>query len=201
MSRNFSWFLRFVIYIPLATLIVIMGSYSYLTHKFESNLEACLNIPSIVPSPTDRRKVVPFVGCLKKKSNFFLTKMMDENRLYQYAYPKVPCQFVGKWHVSADVNEYWQTINADATFSKAAIQYGKNLTIDTQVARTGLWSSITPETAIQFFDEEPLWPINQGSVDWLTENEFALHTIREGAKQTAYYHRHSPLDATCVVSK
>ena len=52
MSRNFSWFLRFVIYIPLATLIVIMSSYSYLTHKFESNLEACLNIPSIVPSPT-----------------------------------------------------------------------------------------------------------------------------------------------------
>ena len=126
---------------------------------------------------------------------------MDENRLYQYAYPKVPCQFVGKWHVSADVNEYWQTINADATFSKAVIQYGKDLTMDTQVARTGLWSSITPNTAIQFFDEESLWPINQGSVDWLTENEFALHTIREGAKQTAYYHRHSPLDATCVVSK
>ena len=125
MSSNFSWFLRFIIYIPLSVSGLFILFYLYLTSAFDRNLDACLKNPSMIPSATDRKKMVPFIGCLKKKSNFFLTKVMDENRLYQYAYPKVPCGFVGKWHVSTEVNEYWLTITHDATFSVEPITYGQ----------------------------------------------------------------------------
>ena len=114
--------------------------------------------------------------------------MMDENRLYQYAYPKLPCSFVGKWHVSADMNEYWLTINKDATFSVEAIKYAP------QPLRTGVWSSTSVKEAIQFFDDGFFWPINQYSVEWLTSNHFSLH---EDINPTVYYYRHSEPDPAC----
>jgi hypothetical protein len=42
MSSNFSWFLRFIIYIPLMTSIVVLSCYFYLTNKFDRNLDECL---------------------------------------------------------------------------------------------------------------------------------------------------------------
>ena len=78
MSSNFSWFLRFIIYIPLSVSGLFILFYLYLTSAFDRNLDACLKNPSMIPSATDRKKMVPFIGCLKKKSNFFLTKVMDE---------------------------------------------------------------------------------------------------------------------------
>lgn len=196
MSSNFSWFLRFIIYIPLMTSIVVLSCYYYLTNKFDQNLDECLQYGTITPSTTDRKKMVPFVSCLKKKSNFFLTKMMDENRLYQYAYPKLPCSFVGKWHVSADMNEYWQTINKDASFVIEPIKYG-NETKDTPLPlRTGVWSSATSSVVIQFLDDSFFWPINQSKLEWIGKNQFALHN---GVDSTFYYHRHSELDPSCVI--
>ena len=152
---------------------------------------------AITPSATDRKKMVPFVGCLKKKSNFFLTKMMDENRLYQYAYPKLPCTFAGKWHVSADMNEYWLTINKNATFIIEPIKYTTETKDAPQLLRTGVWSSTSAKEAIQFFDDGFFWPINHYSVEWLTSNHFALN---DGINPTVYYFRHSELDPTCPSS-
>ena len=141
----------------------------------------------IPPTVADRKKMVPFVGCLKKKSNFFLTKMMDENRLYQYAYPKLPCAFVGKWHVSENMNEYWLTINADSTFFIKAIRYGQDEKSASRPLRTGVWSSTSPNIAIQFFDDSFFWPINQSSVEWVSKNYFLMNN---GFDQTLYFNRH-----------
>lgn len=57
MSSNFSWILRFIIYIPLMTSIVVLGCYFYLTNKFDRNLDECLQDETITPSATDRKKL------------------------------------------------------------------------------------------------------------------------------------------------
>ena len=193
MSSNFSWFLRFIIYIPLSVSGLFILFYLYLTSAFDKNLDACLKNPSMIPSATDRKKMVPFIGCLKKKSNFFLTKVMDENRLYQYAYPKVPCGFVGKWHVSTEVNEYWLTITHDATFSVEPITYGQEDKTP-RLIRTGIWSSVKPNVVIQFFDDSFFWPINQSRVEWVTASNFVMHN---GFEEASYFHRDSKMDTGC----
>ncbi|MBH1971909.1 hypothetical protein FK216_10985 [Moraxellaceae bacterium AER2_44_116] len=198
MSSNFSWFLRFIIYIPLFVCVTFITLYVYLTGAFDRNIDACLKDPAIVPSVTDRKKMIPFVGCLKRKSNFFLTQAMDENRLYQYAYPKVPCNFVGKWHVSSEGNTYWLTITKDALFSMEMIKYGKEAKDEPHPVRTGVWSSVNPYVAIQFFDDTFFWPLNQSKVEWTTANKFVMHN---GFQQVFYFNRNSVLDQTCVFKR
>lgn len=92
------------------------------------------------------------------------------------------------------MNEYWLTINKDATFTIEVIKYANEARYAPQPIRTGVWSSTSVKEAIQFYDDDFFWPINQYSVEWLTNNHFALH---DGINPTVYYHRHSESDSTC----
>lgn len=194
MSSNFSWFLRFIIYIPLSISIIIVLGYSYLTSRFDQNLQDCLQEMQVTPSPADRKRMVPFVGCLKKKSNFFLTKAMKEDRLYQYANPKLPCYFVGKWHVSTSLNEYWLTISPDASISMEAVSYMPDQEQKANRVRTGIWS-VDHGKVIQFADDSSFWPINESSLHIFDARHFAIHDTF-GESTIAY--RHSELNPACT---
>jgi hypothetical protein len=91
-SSNFSWFLRFVIYIPLTVAILFMVSYSYLTSRFDKNFSECLQKVPLNQQNVSAREMTSFVGYLKSKGNFFISQMMREERLYQYTQPKMQCE-------------------------------------------------------------------------------------------------------------
>lgn len=194
MSGNFRWFLRFIIYIPLVIALIISLSYSYLTSKFEQNFSACLVQVPIDAQNKSPRDVAAFVGCLKSKGNFFISRIMREERLYQYAQPKMQCEFIGKWHVSEGYREYWLTIEPNSRFfiepKSMAKTESKSL-----IQTTGVWSSATKKTAIQFFDDEYFWPINEYKVEWLSDKHFMLSNIL--TDKQAFFFRHTPLDASC----
>jgi|GEM_PF-2018719 len=194
MSGNFRWFLRFIIYIPLTIALVISLSYSYLTSKFEKNFSSCLVQIPISAQNKSPRDVAAFVGCLKSKGNFFISRIMREERLYQYAQPKMQCEFIGKWHVSDGYREYWLTIEPNSHFfieSKSMAKTEPKSLIQT----TGVWSSVTKQTAIQFFDDEYFWPINEYKIEWLSDKHFMLSNIL--TNKQAFFFRHTPLDASC----
>ena len=196
MSRNFSWFLRIMIYIPLAISLVVVLGYSYLSGRFDKNIQACMQTMSVLPSPADRKAIVPFVGCLKKKSNFFLTKAMNEDRLYQYAYPKLPCYFVGKWHVSAPYREYWLTIepNANVRMEKIPDKSGQEQK-DSRV-RTGIWSA-ERDKVLQFPDDASFWTLNESKLNIFDAKHFML---TDNLDEPTYYYRHSEIAADCPTS-
>jgi hypothetical protein len=176
MSGNFRWFLRFIIYIPLTIALFFSLSYSYLTSKFEKNFSSCLVQIPISAQNKSPRDVAAFVGCLKSKGNFFISRIMREERLYQYAQPKMQCEFIGKWHVSEGYREYWLTIEPNSRFfieSKSMAKTEPKSLIQT----TGVWSSATKQAAIQFFDDEYFWPINEYKVEWLSDKHFMLSNI------------------------
>lgn len=145
----------------------------------------------VLPSPADRKKIVPFVGCLKKKSNFFLTKAMKEDRLYQYAYPKLPCYFIGKWHVSTTYKEYWLTIDKDAnTRLEQIAQDQKNILV-----RTGLWSAEN-DKVLHFFDDVSFWPLNESKLHLFDVKHFML---TDNLDEPTYFYRHSEPEADCAL--
>ena len=80
MSGNFRWFLRFIIYIPLAIALFFSLTYSYVTSKFEQNFSSCLAQIPISAQNKAPRYVAAFVGCLKSKGNFYTSKNMSEER-------------------------------------------------------------------------------------------------------------------------
>ena len=199
MSGNFRWFLRFIIYIPLTIALVISLSYSYLTSKFEKNFSSCLVQIPISAQNKSPRDVAAFVGCLKSKGNFFISRIMREERLYQYAQPKMQCEFIGKWHVSEGYKEYWLTIQADNRFFIEPMYLGRDQgDKKSLVERTGVWSSSSKEKALQFFDDEYFWPINEYDIEWLSDKHFALSNIL--TEKHAFFHRSTPPDASCIES-
>lgn len=199
MSNNFRWFLRFIVYIPLSIALVVAISYSYLTKSFEKNFEACLVQVPISKNQKTARDVSNFVGCLKSKGNFFISKIMREERLYEYGQPKMQCEFIGKWHVSEGYKEYWLTIQADNRFFIEPMYLGRNQDKQkSQIERTGIWSSSTKKQALQFFDDEYFWPINEYKIEWLSDRHFLLSNAL--TETNAFYHRSTPLDASCVES-
>ena len=199
MSRNFSWFLRFIIYIPLAIAIFFMTSYSYLTSRFDSNFQTCSALIPISNNNRSPRAVADFVGCLKSKGNFFISRIMREERLYQYAQPKMQCQFIGKWHVSDLYKEYWITIDKDGRFFIEPMPYGRKDQAAVSEHR-GLWSSTDKNTAIQFFDDEYFWPIKEYRVEWLSESHFALKNQLWDEQNHAIFFRSTPLSDQCELS-
>ena len=194
MSGNFRWFLRFIIYIPLVIALIISLSYSYLTSKFEQNFSACLVQVPIDAQNKSPRDVAAFVGCLKSKGNFFISRIMKEERLYQYAQPKMQCEFIGKWHVSEGYKEYWLTIEPNSHFfiEPMLMNHPEQKGI---IQKIGIWSSATKETAIQFFDDEYFWPINEYKIEWLSDKHFMLSNIL--TDKQAFFFRHTSLDASC----
>lgn len=194
MSGNFRWFLRFIIYIPLAIALFFSLTYSYVTSKFEQNFSSCLAQIPISAQNKAPRDVAAFVGCLKSKGNFFTSKIMREERLYQYAQPKMQCEFIGKWHVSEGYKEYWLTIEPNSHFfiEPMLMAHTNQKTI---IQKTGIWSSATKETAIQFFDDEYFWPINEYKIEWLSDKHFMLSNIL--TDKQAFFFRHTPLDESC----
>lgn len=196
MSNNFKWFLRFIIYIPLTIALLVSLSYSYLTSRFEQNFSECLVKTPISATNKSPREIDAFVGCLKSKGNFFISQTMREERLYQYAKPKKQCEFIGKWHVSEGYREYWLTIEPDSHFFIEPMLMGKTNTNQKDIIqRTGIWSSVNKQTAIQFFDDEYFWPINEYKVEWLSDKHFLISNIL--TDKQAFFFRHTPLDAEC----
>ena len=199
MSNNFRWFLRFIVYIPLSIALFLTMSYSYLTSQFEKNFEACLVQVPISQDKKTAREVSNFVGCLKSKGNFFISKIMREERLYEYAQPKMQCEFIGKWHVSEGYKEYWLTIQADNRFFIEPMYLGRDQgDKKSLVERTGVWSSSSKEKALQFYDDEYFWPINEYKIEWLSDKHFALSNIL--TEKNAFFHRSTPPDASCIES-
>lgn len=194
MSNNFKWFLRFILYIPLSIALFLILSYSYLTSRFEQNFSECLAQTPISATNKSPREVDAFVGCLKRKGNFFISRTMREERLYQYAKPKIQCEFIGKWHVSEGYKEYWLTIEPNSHFFIEPMLLNdkehKQL-----IEKTGVWSSLNKQTAIQFFDDEYFWPINEYKVEWLSEKHFSMSNIL--TDKQAFFFRHTPLYAEC----
>ena len=190
MSGNFRWFLRFIIYIPLVIALIISLSYSYLTSKFEQNFSACLVQVPIDAQNKSPRDVAAFVGCLKSKGNFFISRMMREERLYQYTQPKMQCELVGKWYVSDGYQEYWLTIQSDSRFFTEPLRNAK--VQNETILNKGIWSSADKQTAIQFFDGEYFWPIHEYKMNWLSDRHFALVNILEDKQ--IYFYRNSSLD-------
>jgi len=121
---------------------------------------------------------------------------MREERLYQYAQPKMQCQFIGKWHVSDLYKEYWITIDNNGRFFIEPMLYGRQS--QTNVGeRRGTWSSINRNTAIQFFDDEYFWPINEYKVEWLSDSHFALKNQFWDTPSHAIFFRSSPVSEQC----
>ncbi|WP_297924446.1 hypothetical protein [uncultured Agitococcus sp.] len=197
MSSNFSWFLRFVIYIPLTVAILFMVSYSYLTSRFDKNFSECLQKVPLNQQNVSAREMTSFVGCLKSKGNFFISRMMREERLYQYTQPKMQCELVGKWYVSDGYQEYWLTIQSDSRFFTEPLRNAK--VQNETILNKGIWSSADKQTAIQFFDGEYFWPIHEYKMNWLSDRHFALVNILEDKQ--IYFYRNSSLDQVCSNSK
>ena len=197
MSGNFRWFLRFIIYIPLVIALIISLSYSYLTSKFEQNFSACLVQVPIDAQNKSPRDVAAFVGCLKSKGNFFISRMMREERLYQYTQPKMQCELVGKWYVSDGYQEYWLTIQSDSRFFTEPLRNAK--VQNETILNKGIWSSADKQTAIQFFDGEYFWPIHEYKMNWLSDRHFALVNILEDKQ--VYFYRKAPMDQKCNESQ
>ena len=198
MSSNFSWFLRFVIYIPLTVAILFMVSYGYLTSRFESNFNQCLQKIPLTQQNISSREMTSFVGCLKSKGNFFISRMMREERLYQYTQPKMQCELVGKWYVSDGYQEYWLTIQSNSQFFTEPLLNAKNQESGI-ILHKGIWSSVNKNTALQFFEGEYFWPIREYKVNWLSDRHFALVNILED-KQVFFY-RKAPMDQKCNESQ
>lgn len=198
MSSNFSWFLRIILYIPLSIAILFIMTYNYLTNQFEKNFNTCLISTPISQTNKSPRQVANFVGCLKSKGNFFVSRIMREERLYQMVQPKIQCEFIGKWYVSEGYKEYWLSIMPDSRFKVEPMLYSTNGQ-QPVIIRQGIWSSSDKNTAIQFFDEEYFWPINEYKVKWLSDKHFSLTNIL--TDQYAYFYRNSPVDESCVEQK
>ena len=130
----------------------------------------------------------------KVKAIFFTSKIMREERLYQYAQPKMQCEFIGKWHVSEGYKEYWLTIEPNSHFfiEPMLMNHPEQKGI---IQKIGIWSSVTKETAIQFFDDEYFWPINEYKIEWLSDKHFMLFNIL--TDKQVFFFRHTPLDASC----
>ncbi len=182
-----------MIYLPLAFSIVLLAGYSYMTSAFDDHLQRCLQEVTDAPSPSNRKKMVPFVGCLKKKSNFFLSKIVNEDRLYQYANPKLPCSYIGKWHVSTAYKEFWLTIAANADTRIEQIQYLPNLEQKLTLVSTGIWSADNGKV-IQFADDGFFWPLNESKVRWYDVKHFVMY---DSMDEPSYFYRHSELEPNC----
>jgi len=193
-SRNFSWFLRIILYIPLSIALLITLGYSYFSSKFEQNFNQCLVQVPLSQNSKTPRQVANFVGCLKNKGNFFISKIMREERLYQMTQPKMKCAFIGKWYVSDGYKEYWLTIHADSRFTTEPVLYSTNGQKPI-ISRQGIWSAAEKNTVIQFFDDEYFWPINEYKVKWLSDRHFAITNIL--TEQYAYFYRNTPMNTTC----
>ncbi|PTQ90298.1 hypothetical protein [Agitococcus lubricus] len=193
MSKNFSWFLRVVLYIPLCLVALFMAAYSTFSSSFDSNMQTCLQeVPNVIGNP-DRKQIVPLVGCLKKKSNYFLSKAMKEERLYQYAYPKLPCYFIGKWYMSSGYKEYWLTIEPDASYRLEQLQYQTNLQQKLTFIHSGVWSNEN-DRVIRFMDNAQLWPIHDSKLRWSDSKHFILY---DDLDEPSYFFRHTELAPDC----
>ncbi|MCB1673104.1 MAG: hypothetical protein KDI00_00395 [Pseudomonadales bacterium] len=194
MTNNFRWFLRFIIYIPLTIALFFTLGYSYFNSRFEQNFSECLAQTPISATNKSAREVDAFVGCLKKKGNFFISNIMHEERLYQYAKPKIQCDFVGKWHVSEGYKEYWLTIEPDSRFFVEPMMMARSEQKNT-IEKTGIWSSVNKNTAIQFFDGEYFWPINEYKIEWLSDKHFLMTNPLQ--EKQAFFFRHTPINKDC----
>ena len=198
MSSNFSWFLRFVIYIPLTVAIFITVYYSYLNNSFEKNFAECSQQVRIGYEHRAVKDVANFVGCLKSKGNFFTSAIMREERLFQYAQPKMQCEFIGSWYVSDLYKEYWINIDKDGRFFTELTLSDNKRGISLK-HRSGVWSSTDHKTAIIFYDDEYFWPIREFRVSWLSDRHFVLTNILEDKQ--VYFYRKAPMDQKCNESQ
>lgn len=198
MSRNFSWFLRIILYIPLSIALFLTIAYSLIAARFEQNFNTCLAEVHFEQEQKTPRQVANFVGCLKAKGNFFTSYLMKEERLYQMVQPKIQCEFIGKWYVSEGYKEYWLTIDANSRFIIEPMMLMQNK-MPNLVQEKGIWSAADKNTVIKFVDEEYFWPIHEYEVKWLSDRHFALTNIL--TDQYAYFYRNSPIDKTCSEQK
>lgn len=194
MSRNFSWFLRVVIYLPLTISALLLAVYFYVNNAFDVTLTTCLGEQKLNPEKVSRDQVYPFVQCLQRRNNFLVSDVMREERLYQYRNPRTPCQLVGQWSASHFNQEYVYDLQADSRFNVYTVNYlNREAASNRKLIKSGVWSS-SGDSLLQFPDNTYIWPLHEASLKWMDSNHFIF---KDDSGDPVYFFRTSPQLADC----
>ncbi|MBH1971910.1 hypothetical protein FK216_10990 [Moraxellaceae bacterium AER2_44_116] len=192
MSRNFSWFLRGIIYIPFCFVLFICF-HGYVNYKFTQSLELCYSKAAMIDESSEMRD---FIGCLQENNNSVVRWYMKPERYYNAIQPHVPCQWVGRWQAKRDKISFAIELKANGKFkidNGTMEVLSKQKHNDYTEGYEGVWSSPNKET-IMWFGGSRIWPIDENKVDWLNKDQLVIYELN-GEK--TYYQRQSAHIENC----